>query len=100
MSGTAGAINPRIISEDGNAEWSVTTEPSTEPITTEEFKLFARIDGDDEDTLIQGFIEASRMAAEIYLGRALLSQTITLKMDWWPGELNNIENGLVAWRTH
>jgi uncharacterized phiE125 gp8 family phage protein len=27
------------------------------------------------------------MAAEIYLGRALLSQTITLKMDWWPGEL-------------
>jgi hypothetical protein len=51
---------------DGNMVYSVSTEPTVEPITTTELKTFARIDGSEN--------------------RALLEQSITLKMDYWPGE--------------
>lgn len=78
-----------IISHDlayqGNRTWKVTTAPSTELWTTDDFKTFARIDGDDEDDLIDGFIKTARELTEKYLGRALIEQSITLVMDWWPG---------------
>ncbi len=69
---------------DGNRKWDVTTAPTLEPITAAEVKTYARIDGDDEDTLIGTFITAVRQATEQYLGRALITQTITLSMDYWP----------------
>ena len=68
----------------GNRQWRVTTQPTVEPITVDELKTFARIDGTTEDTLIEGFIKATRQAAELYLGMALLRQTITMVMDEWP----------------
>jgi len=67
-----------------NRVWKVTTHPATEPITLQELKDFARIDGTDEDTLLNSFIESARRACENYLGRALIEQTITMKMDLWP----------------
>lgn len=75
-----------IISKESpeNLIWSVTTDPAIEPVTVDEVKTFARIDGDDEDSLIESFIESARRAAENYLGRALIEQTITAKMDFWP----------------
>ena len=72
---------------DGNRVFEVTTAPTVEPVTVAELKTFARIDGSDEDTLLSGFIVAARQACEKYLGRALLQQTIDLKMDYWPGEV-------------
>lgn len=75
-----------ILSVDGNRVWAVSTVPTLEPVTVAELKTFARIDGADEDTLIEGFITSARVAAEHYLNRALLEQSITLKMDYWPGE--------------
>ena len=78
----------RIISRDlppnGNRLWDVTTPPTLNPVTVDELKTFARIDGSDEDTILEGFITSVTKATEGYLGRALIEQTITLKMDWWP----------------
>jgi uncharacterized phiE125 gp8 family phage protein len=69
-----------------NKVWKVTTEPAIEPVTLDELKLFARIDGSDEDTLLEGFIKSARLLTENYLNKALIEQTITLKMDFWPDE--------------
>lgn len=69
------------------AEWSITTPPAIEPITVDDLKTFARIDGNDEDSLLQSFISTARKMTEDYLGRALIEQIITLKMDEWPGEV-------------
>jgi len=71
----------------GNRSWKVTTAPTTEPVTADEVKTFGRIDGDDEDTMIEGMIKAVREATEGYLGRSLITQTITLKMDFWPSNV-------------
>ena len=72
------------ITEEENLTWEVTTAPSIEPVTADNVKLYARIDGSSEDTLIEGFIEAVRGATEKYLGRALINQTITVSLNQWP----------------
>jgi len=69
---------------DPNLTWKVTTKPAVEPIEASDVKLYARIDGSSEDTLIESFIAAVRGATEKYLGRALISQTITVSLDSWP----------------
>jgi len=63
----------------------VVTEPAVEPFTVDELKLFARIDGASEDGLLTGFIKATRLATEDYLGRALIQQTMKVVLDEWPG---------------
>ena len=78
-------LEDKSLPSDGNRIWKITTAPATEPISTDDVKEFARIDGTDEDTLISGFITAARMNCEAFLGRALIEQTITMKMDFWPG---------------
>jgi len=78
------SIDAKPLSKDGNRTWKITTEPTVEPITVDEVKIFARIDGVDEDSLIEGFIKTVRELTEAYLGRALITQTITMLMDYWP----------------
>jgi len=69
---------------DYNLTWKVTTAPAIEPVEASDVKLYARIDGSSEDTLIEGFIQAVREATEQYLGRALINQSITVSLDNWP----------------
>jgi uncharacterized phiE125 gp8 family phage protein len=78
------SLIPSDIKEYCNLSWKVTTKPSTEPVTASEVKLYARIDGSSENTLIEGFIQSVREATEKYLGRALITQTITVSLDEWP----------------
>ncbi len=78
-------ISPEISPYLGN--WKVSTDPSIEPITLAELKEFARIDGDDEDTLLESLITSARTLVENYLNRALIEQVITLRLDEWPGEI-------------
>lgn len=73
------------LSEKGNRSWKVVTAPVVEPITVEEVRLFCRIDTEDEDSLIIDFIKGVRENAELFLGRALINQTIRMVMDYWPG---------------
>ena len=63
----------------------IATAPVVTPISVSEFKLFARIDHDDEDAALSLMIEAVTDAAEQYLGRALIEQSITYTLDEWPG---------------
>ena len=72
------------IKPECNMSWKVTTKPAAEPVEASDVKLYARIDGSSEDTLIEGFITAVREATEKYLGRALITQSITASFNEWP----------------
>lgn len=64
---------------------SLVTEPAEEPISLEEAKLHLRIDHDDEDVLINGFITAARRHVElVVLNRALVTQTWNLYLNAFP----------------
>lgn len=84
------SIIPKSLEAQGNRSWKVTTQPAIEPVTVEYLKLFARVDGDEEDELLANFIRSARIMMEKYLGRALIRQTITLNMDHWPSMSINL----------
>jgi uncharacterized phiE125 gp8 family phage protein len=77
-------IVPEELSEKGNRAWKVVTPPASEPLTAAQVKLFGRIDGTDEDDLINDLIKSVRESTELYLGRSLIEQTIQMLMDYWP----------------
>jgi len=60
------------------------TGPVVEPITLDEFKAQARIDHDDEDTLLAVYIEAARVMAEAETGRIFVPQTWDIWFDQFP----------------
>ena len=81
-----GSLISKELPPHGNRSWKiVSTQPPVEPITIEEVKDFARIDGTEEDCLLERFITSARYNCEEYLGRALVLQTIQMVMDFWPG---------------
>jgi uncharacterized phiE125 gp8 family phage protein len=61
--------------------WKVTTAPATEIFTLQEVKDYLKVDDSTEDTLIGTLLESARQAAESYLNQALITQTITEKLD-------------------
>jgi len=76
-------IIPKALNPKGNRFFEVTTEPSVEPITVEKLKIWARIDGTDEDSLLEDIIKSARRLAEKWIHRSFLTQTITMVMDQW-----------------
>lgn len=50
------------------------SDPVSEPLTLAETKLYLRVDGNEEDALINDLISASRQHAEQYLRRSLMTQ--------------------------
>lgn len=60
---------------------TVTTAPQSEPVSQAEVKAVARIDGSDDDGLINDFIIAARQQVEAYTGLRLLEQIVTAKCD-------------------
>jgi uncharacterized phiE125 gp8 family phage protein len=62
--------------------------PETEPVSLEEAKAHCRVDGADDDALLEGYIAAARQRAENRTRRALITQTIRLYLDAFPdGEI-------------
>lgn len=55
--------------------------PANEPLTLAETKLYLRVDGSNEDTLINDLIVAARMTAESWLKRSLITQSWKLAYD-------------------
>lgn len=53
-----------------------TTGPSIEPVTPEEAKLFCKIDGSVDDSIVEGLIQAAREGSEKRTGRAYITQTV------------------------
>lgn len=63
----------------------VTVAPALDPILLAEAKAQCRIDTSDEDGLLAGFIIAAREHCEDETGRAFITQTMELKLDFdWP----------------
>ena len=62
----------------------VTTEPSVEPATSTEAKLHLKVDHTDDDTLITIIIQAAREIIEQYTHRSLITQSRTIKLDYFP----------------
>jgi uncharacterized phiE125 gp8 family phage protein len=60
---------------------SVTTAPTSEPITRDEAKSFLRVDISDDDTLIDNLIQSAREFCEEYTGRTLINTTYKLSLD-------------------
>jgi uncharacterized phiE125 gp8 family phage protein len=62
----------------------LTDAPETEPVTLADAKAHLRIDADDEDALIAQLITAARMFIERMLGQALVTQSWSYFLDYWP----------------
>lgn len=56
-------------------------QPATEPLSLQEVKKALRVDSSSEDKHIIGLIKASRIMAEEYLKRSLITQTWQLQYD-------------------
>lgn len=63
---------------------TVVTPPATEPITLNEMKLHSRIDGSDDDTLINALITAARQQLEQMASHKMVTQTLALSIDDFP----------------
>lgn len=75
---------------------TLVTGPVSEPIDLADAKLHLRVDGIDEDVLIEGYISAARLSIEAYAGLALLDQTWELVLDVWPGPVVDFNMGPVT----
>jgi hypothetical protein len=71
--------------------FKVITQPAIEPITLAEVKLFAKIDNNDEDPLLQNLISAARETAEKFTRKSFITQTIRLTLDM---AYSDLERGL------
>lgn len=60
------------------------TAPASEPVTVDEVKFDASIDGSESDVVIASLIKAARIEAEKRTGRALITQTWELVLDAFP----------------
>lgn len=72
--------------------WSIAviTPPAAEPITIDQAKAHLRVDSGDENALITALIIAARERAEGHTGRALITQTLELTLDEFPGSIIEI----------
>lgn len=61
--------------------WKVTTAPAIEVWTLSEVKSYLKVDDNTEDALITSLLQSAREVAERYLNQALITQTITEKLD-------------------
>ena len=65
-------------------KYTITSGPTSEPITLEEAKAQLRVDGTDEDSLILRLISVAREKQEQETGRVLMLQTVKAYWDKWP----------------
>lgn len=64
--------------------FKITQPPTAEPVTLAMAKSHLRVDFDDDDAIISGYISAAREWAENYTARAFFTQTIVLSLDAFP----------------
>lgn len=68
-----------------------TVDPTIDPVTLAEAKLHLRVDGNDEDSLIEGIITAAVDFFEKRTGRALINQTWSYTIDNWYASLSPVK---------
>lgn len=81
------------------SSWKVTLPPAVEPLTLDDHvkpQLRLELDDHNEDADLLRRAKVARARAELYLGRSLITQTITLYLDAFPaGELIYLPRGPV-----
>ena len=65
---------------------TLVSPPFSEPVTLAEAKAHLKLDIADDDVLIASLITAARARTEWHTGRALVSQSWTLRLDAWPND--------------
>lgn len=75
----------------------VSSQPTSEPVTVQDFKDFNRITHNEDDSLILRTLKASRKWCEDYQHRAYVTQTRVMKMDGFPcGPIENLRAPLAS----
>lgn len=64
---------------------TVVTEPTAEPVTLDEAKAHLRVEFENDDLTIKALITAARKYCETVTKRALVTQTLRLTRDAFPG---------------
>ncbi len=60
------------------------THPAVEPVTLDEAKAHLRLDSNADDAYVSALIAAARERAELFLRRALITQTFEYTLDGFP----------------
>jgi uncharacterized phiE125 gp8 family phage protein len=68
-------IRKKNMSHNLNRRSERVTAPASEPVNLAEAKLYLRVDGTADDSLISDLIVAARMSAEAFLKSSLITQT-------------------------
>lgn len=66
---------------------TIVTAPTVEPVSLEEMRLWLRIDGNDQDTMLSELIRAARTHLEQVTWRAFCTQTWDVYWDSFDSEL-------------
>jgi len=65
-----------------------TGEPAKEPVTLEHFKASVHITHSEQDSVLEGYLKAGRVAAEDFQGRSYITQKWDIVLDSFPsGEI-------------
>ncbi|KKL72573.1 hypothetical protein LCGC14_2083560 [marine sediment metagenome] len=67
-------------------DYQVTTQPSHEPVTLLEAKLYLRVTHSSEDAVIENLIRMARQEGETYHNHWWLRRTVTAKIDRFPAK--------------
>ena len=62
---------------------SLISAPVIEPLSVADVKTWIKVDGDDDDPVIQSLITSSRLAVEAATNRLLITQKWRLTLDSW-----------------
>lgn len=63
------------------------SQPAAEPVTLQQAKNQCRVDFEDDDVLIGGYIVAARQLVEKQMGRSIYNRPMRMTLDYfpWPG---------------
>jgi uncharacterized phiE125 gp8 family phage protein len=64
--------------------YELVTGPTLRAVSVNECKLAARVDTDEEDSVITSWIDEATLAVETDASMCLLTQTWRLNLDWFP----------------
>jgi hypothetical protein len=73
--------------------YTLVTPPASEPVALADVKTFLRIDGNDDDAILNILIASARRVGEAYTKRAFITQTWRLTMDRFTERENEIPSG-------